>query len=546
MKLLTSRNAFFLMLVVSCVTLVATSAKREKLALPLRPQHKNSVSAFATALQIQRGGGSLSKPNRTPPATASISSYSADIKTPQGGSQEKPRLLQFRGPKARSIMCYLLCGSRVFQQSMRNTLTNVLIYMARDMDISTSTKGTMLTAIATGYFFTQVPGGALADRFGPKNVMTAALFLSAICTILVPTAGELFGLPGMWIVMALMGAVQGPMFPTSSVFLSRWMPAATEPGMPDEKAWGTSMLDMGISLGSLLIIPAVTSLAESLGWKNTFRVVGVASLGFVALWVLLAANTPAECWFISEEELQYLDKHVTKPKVEPKGTSTEETSSNSFIGMPFEMAIHRGLWAIFIAHIAFNFGAYYLTNWSPTYYKDVLGLEPIDAKYHLMMPHITNLLVRVINPMLVTAVAARGFPLVFSRKLFTCVGYVMAGACLAPVYALRSLNPWISTVLFSIANGFFGMAPLGFKSNYLDVTEKYVGIVAGYGNTLGTVASIIGPKLTAATLEKTEQNWYVVLGTVVGVNLLVSINYAMNAVTFPIEKMIAKKGKEKE
>eukprot|EP00957_Ditylum_brightwellii_P079460 6042555-Ditylum_brightwellii.AAC.1 len=71
------------------------------------------------------------------------------------------------------------------------------------------------------------------------------------------------------------------------------------------------------------------------------------------------------------------------------------------------MAIHRGLWAIFIAHIAFNFGAYYLTNWSPTYYKDVLGLEPIDAKYHLMMPHITNLLVRVINPMLVTAVAAR-------------------------------------------------------------------------------------------------------------------------------------------
>ena len=26
--------------------------------------------------------------------------------------------------------------------------------------------------------------------------------------------------------------------------------------------------------------------------------------------------------------------------------------------------------------MAFNFGAYYLTNWSPTYYKDVLGLSP--------------------------------------------------------------------------------------------------------------------------------------------------------------------------
>jgi len=318
----------------------------------------------------------------------------------------------------------------------------------------------------------------------------------------------------------------------------------------DEKAWGTSMLDMGISLGSLLIIPAVTSLAEAFGWKTTFRVVGVASLGFVALWVALAASTPAECWFISEEELKYLEKHVSKPPVPKKPTRGRDDDQEAeppvgFIGLPFAMAKHSGLWAIFICHIAFNFGAYYLTNWSPTYYKDVLGLEPVDAKYHLMMPHMTNLLIRVINPMLVTAVASRGYPLIFSRKLFTLVGYLTSAACIAPVYALRDLTPWISTVLFSIANGFFGMAPLGFKSNYLDVTEKFVGVVAGYGNTLGTVASIIGPKLTAWQLEMSGQNWYVVLGTVVGVNMVVSLNYAINAVTTPIEKMIVDEEKEK-
>ena len=57
-------------------------------------------------------------------------------------------------------------------------------------------------------------------------------------------------------------------------------------------------------------------------------------------------------------------------------------------------------------------------------------------------------------------------------------------------------------------------APVGFKSNYsnyLDVTEEYMGIVAGYGNTLGTMASIVGPKITAATLERTNQNWNLVL-----------------------------------
>jgi hypothetical protein len=35
------------------------------------------------------------------------------------------------------------------------------------------------------------------------------------------------------------------------------------------------------------------------------------------------------------------------------------------------VATHSGLWAIFGAHMAFNFGAYYMTNWNPTYYTEV-------------------------------------------------------------------------------------------------------------------------------------------------------------------------------
>ena len=78
------------------------------------------------------------------------------------------------------------------------------------------------------------------------------------------------------------------------------------------------MLDIGISIGSLLIIPVVTGLAELLGWRNTFRCVGGASLGFVGLWVLLAASTPHECWFISKEELAFLDARVSNSPLKKK------------------------------------------------------------------------------------------------------------------------------------------------------------------------------------------------------------------------------------
>ena len=157
---------------------------------------------------------------------------------------------------ARSIQCYLLCFVRVFQQSNRNVLSNVLVLMTNELGLTISQKGTLLAMIPLGYFLTQVPGGALADRIGAKNVMLYALTFSSLCCLAVPTAHEKGGIYGLYGILVLMGAVQGPMFPTSSVYLARWMPKA-KPGEPDEKAWGTSMLDVGISIGTLGIIPTV-------------------------------------------------------------------------------------------------------------------------------------------------------------------------------------------------------------------------------------------------------------------------------------------------
>ena len=115
-----------------------------------------------------------------------------------------------------------------------------------------------------------------------------------------------------------------------------------------------------------------------------------------------------------------------------------------------------------------------------------------------------------------------------------------------PTYLLHTSSVWASTVLFSLANAFFGLAPSGFKANYLDITQDYVGIVAGYGNTLGTVASVVQPKMlgwvleaTGATKETTASgSWTVVLAIVSAVNLLAATNYFAFSTVTPIEKLV--------
>merc|ERR1712139_424288 len=124
------------------------------------------------------------------------------------------------------------------------------------------------------------------------------------------------------------------------------------------------------------------------------------------------------------------------------------------------MGMHPALWAIFSAHIAFNYGAYFITNWSPMYYQEVLGLSPKDAKWYLAAPHFLNLASKLLNPLMIKLAERHGVTLLRSRQLFTAVGFFGSAAVLLPVHQLQSMaGPWLPTLIFGLSNMFFGLAP---------------------------------------------------------------------------------------
>ena len=83
---------------------------------------------------------------------------------------------------ARTVQGLLLLGTRMFQQGNRNLLGLVMVFMANDLGFGVGERGSLLSAIAAGYFFTQIPGGALADKMGAKLVMCAAAAAAARCS----------------------------------------------------------------------------------------------------------------------------------------------------------------------------------------------------------------------------------------------------------------------------------------------------------------------------------------------------------------------------
>jgi ACS family sodium-dependent inorganic phosphate cotransporter-like MFS transporter 5 len=336
-----------------------------------------------------------------------------------------------------------------------------------------------------------------------------------------------------------MGAVQGPLFPTSNVILAQWMPKRSADGT-DEKAWGTSMLDLGISMGSLLSIPFANFLAATLGWQNAYHIVGVIGLVFVLVWHFLGADSPNSCWFIQLDELDYLASANKLSTYKIEEFENDRKKDRKMLGMPMKLLYHPALWAIFFAHVTFNYGAYMMTNWNPTYYHEVLHIPNTDMSLHLSMPNLLNLVATSYSPMLNRKADAMGFKELNSRRLFTAAGFMGSAAMLLPIYFIRNRDPWVTTWLFGFGNAFFGLARNGFKSNYLDVTTKYVGTVSGIGNTLGTVALWFGPQFVAYVLMNFA-SWNAVFFSVAAMNTVASVNFVLNATCTPLEDEEAKK-----
>ena len=53
------------------------------------------------------------------------------------------------------------------------------------------TQGLVLSSFGYGYWITQIAGGRLAEKFGIKRIYGTALLLTAILTLLSPTAAKL-------------------------------------------------------------------------------------------------------------------------------------------------------------------------------------------------------------------------------------------------------------------------------------------------------------------------------------------------------------------
>jgi predicted MFS family arabinose efflux permease len=156
-------------------------------------------------------------------------------------------------------------------------LTPLLPFIRSDFSLDYTSVGVLVSAYSLSYGVSQIPAGWLADRFGPRIVLTYGVSGVALAGIIAGLSPFYLLLGGALILMGIMG---GGYHPAASPLVS----AAVEPRYRG-RALGIHQIGGSLSFFSAPLIAA--GLTAVLGWRGTFLSISIPTFIFGIVFYFL-------------------------------------------------------------------------------------------------------------------------------------------------------------------------------------------------------------------------------------------------------------------
>src|SRR5207237_1269357 len=232
--------------------------------------------------------------------------------------------------------------------------------------------GTVFSALLWGSGLFRTLGGRLADRFGPRRVLTMGVIWWGVFTAM--TAAVPANISRALILFIairfLLGAGEAVVYPASNQFVARWIPS-------QERGIANGWIFAGVGAGAGLSPPLITFLMLHYGWRTSFWV--CAGLGLIvgAVWYLTARASPAKHRSVSREELAFIRSGLTVK------TSVEDNPKL----VPWKNVLtSKEVLAVTLSYFCFGYVAWIFFSWFYIYLAQVRGLNLKSSAFYAMLP----------------------------------------------------------------------------------------------------------------------------------------------------------------
>jgi MFS transporter, ACS family, glucarate transporter len=338
--------------------------------------------------------------------------------------------------------------------------------------------GPVFSALVAGYALFQTVGGYLADRFGPRRVLTAGVVWWGIftaLTALVPAdiAGALF----LFIaVRFLLGAGEAVIYPAANQFIARWIPVR-------ERGIANGWIFAGVGAGAGLTPPLITYFMIHYGWRSSFWVCAVIGFAAGAIWFLAARDTPSEHPRVSAAELSSIQSGLT--------LSTQD-SGESLI--PWKRVVRsREVWAVTISYFCYGYVAWIFFSWFYRYLAKVRGLNLKASAFYSMLPFLAMLVCCLIGGAVNDRLTKWRGPRL-GRCGLAAIAMAIAGIFIALGSQVQGVR--LASVVLAGGAGALYLSQSSFWAVTADIAGASAGSVSGFMNMGGQIGGALTGSLT--------------------------------------------------
>jgi MFS transporter, ACS family, glucarate transporter len=350
--------------------------------------------------------------------------------------------------------------------------------------------GKVFSAMLVGYALFQTAGGRLADRFGPRIVLTAGVIWWGIftaATALVPAniAGALL----LFIaVRFLLGVGEAVIYPSANQFVARWIPVR-------ERGIANGWIFAGVGAGAGLTPPLITYLIIDHGWRSSFWVCSIIGFAAGAVWFIIARDTPSQHRKVSAAELSEIESGLTlsptieKPLNRPVSQATEPRVLVSWK----QVVRSKEVCAVTVSYFCYGYVAWIFFSWFYRYLAKVRGLDLKTSAVYSMLPFLAMLAACLVGGTLNDRLTKWKGPRV-GRCFLAAVAIGLAGIFIA-LGSLAKSAGWASIVLAGGAGALY-LSQSSFWSLTADIAGSSSGSVSGFMNTGNQIGAAITASLT--------------------------------------------------
>jgi MFS transporter, ACS family, D-galactonate transporter len=352
----------------------------------------------------------------------------------------------------------------------RSALSVALPFIDREFEISPTVQGVVLSSFFWSYAVFQVPSGWLLDRFGPRVIYPVAVGWWSIWTGLTAFAG---GVASLIVFRIGLGIGEAPVQPANIKVVSKWFPRS-------ERAFASSLFDMGQQIGVALSVPVVTLLAVSVGWRAVFIVIGAVGLLWILGWLRIY-RTPEHHPRVSAAELAHIRSDQAEMVVEPAAR-----------GSWVKLLRNGQVWALMGGYVFRSLaGAFFLT-WYPSYLLDERGFSEADFGMVGAIPAVIGIGSTVLGGIVSDRMLASGMSTNIARKAPIITGLGISACIAFTPFVESNLAVMVLLTVSSAAHSFAGAAILSLPAEVAP-SPDVVGSIAGFQNFGSQLGNIISP-----------------------------------------------------